>query len=227
MLTQIRPLLLSSLFAFPLAGCAVDDLEPPSGGCPIEGRYMPVSTGASWTYRVDDGQITAKTQTVGPLEDVGGSKAGIRAYRMTTTKPGGETISWQEDTGHAIRRHRELDLAGSNHSDEIYSPYKTRIDESAGRITEGATWSESFDEVSTDTDDVTTATSKIETWVVEEVDEVVAVPAGTFCAMRLLKTSVVGGEEGSTKRYWFARGVGKIKEVGANQTEELTSHTVE
>src|SRR5688500_4217167 len=51
--------------------------------CPTTGRYMALGTGASWTYEVDDGGgIETKTQSVGALEDVGGSKAGTMAFRL-------------------------------------------------------------------------------------------------------------------------------------------------
>jgi hypothetical protein len=46
------------------------------------------------------------------------------------------------------------------------------------------------------------------------------VPAGTFDAIVLRK---VGGSE---KRYWYVRGVGKVKETGG-QVEELVSWSTE
>jgi len=187
---------------------------------------MRLVEGASWTYTVDDGtEVTDKTQSVGPLEDIGGEKAGTLAYRLTTTKPGGQTISWQEDTGDAVRRHRELDMSGDSFTDEIYQPYRTRIDETAAHTAEGATWSESYTELVTDADDVTTTADKVETWTVVAVDEAITVPAGDFCTIHLDRSSTVGGVPGSMKSYWFARGVGKVKEAGENQTEELVSFT--
>jgi hypothetical protein len=51
------------------------------------------------------------------------------------------------------------------------------------------------------------------------VEEMVTVPAGTFSAVVIEK---VGGT--STKRYWFARGVGKVKEQSGTQVEELTEY---
>jgi hypothetical protein len=48
------------------------------------------------------------------------------------------------------------------------------------------------------------------------------VPAGTFDAVLLRKVSNASSE----KNYWYARGVGKVKETGA-QTEELTEYQVE
>lgn len=209
-----------------LAACGAEPAPDPAD-CSATGRYLALVTGASWTYRVTDpGGTAEKTQTVGALEDVGGSKAGVMAYRMTTTKAGGQVVSWQEDTGTALRRHRELDMAGGTQTTEVYEPYRTRIDESAAHLSPGATWTEGYNELVTDAQNVTTTTPKSEQWRVVAVDEPVTVPAGTFCALRVQRTSTTPGGAGSDKTFWFAREVGKVKEVGAGQTEELLSYTV-
>ena len=212
-----------------VAGCGGGETAAPDAielECPTTGRYFELATGASWSYRVEDpGGVEDKTQTVGPLEDVGAAKAGVSAYRMTTTTLNGEVVSWQEDTGTGILRHREQDLAGTTTTDEIYEPFKTRIDESDDRIVEGATWTEDYTETVTTTDETGTTTATIpksERWLVEAVDEVIRVPAGDFCTLRVKRTSTTEGA-GAAKTYWFARGVGKVREEGASQVEELTA----
>ena len=66
-----------------------------------------------------------------------------------------------------------------------------------------------------------TTKDKSDQWTVEALDESVTVPAGTFTALRVYR---VGEEDGqASKRYWFVKGVGKVKEVG-KQTEELMSY---
>jgi hypothetical protein len=150
------------------------------------------------------------------------------AYRLTTNKPGGgQTISWQEDLGDAIVRHRERDLSGDSQTDEIYEPYKLRVDESAAHLDAGATWTETYQEIVTDSDNVTTTADKSEAWEVVAYDEMIAVPAGEFCTLHVSRMSTVGGAGGSLKHYWFARGVGKVKESGDNQTEELVSYSLD
>jgi hypothetical protein len=210
------------IFMTALAGCAIEpEPEPPViDECPTTGRYMELRTGASWTYSIDGED--EKRQTVGALEDVGGEKAGVQAFRVETEKAGGSVVSWQEDTGDAILRHRETDMAGSTATDEIYEPYRTRISELGAHLEPGATWSEEYVEYLTDLDTGETSTvDKVEHWEVVAVDTPVRVPAGDFCALQVRRTSTVGGSDGSDKTYWFARGVGKIKEVGEDRTEEL------
>ncbi len=226
-MTYLPRILLVSIVT--LGACGTEEATAPDAAviddCPTTGRYMELSTGASWTYQVDDGaELTTKTQAVGPEEDVGGDKAGVTAFRLTTTKVGGMVVSWQEDTGTAIVRHREQDMAGSAQTDEIYEPHRTRLDESADHTVDGATWMETYTESVTDLDGITTMVEKVETWTVEAVDEPVVVPAGAFCGLRVRRTSTAGGIDGSDKTFWYARGVGKVKETGANQTEELMAY---
>lgn len=198
------------------------DADP--GGCDLTGRLLPLVPGTSWRYRVTDlsnNTTEVKTQTVGELEDVGGAKAGTMGYRMTTQKQGGTVISWQEDTGDRILRHREQDMAGGAQSDEIYEPYKLRIDESAMRMQVGAQWTETYQEVITDTaTNATTTTDKSEMWSVVAVGEVIDVDAGTFCTVRMRKVSQAT-VSGSDKTYWFAPGVGKVRELSDTRDESL------
>ena len=221
---MIRPASLLALVL--LVACGGDDAPPAE--CLDTGGYLPLETGRSWSYRVTDaaGVVEDKTQSVGALEDVGGTKAGVMAHRLTTTKPGGMVVSWQEDTGTGIRRHKELDQAGSSQTTELYNPYRIRVDETEAHLVVGATWTEAYDEVITDAGGVITTTAKTEQWQVLDDDEQVTVPAGTFCALRVQRISITAGGAGSDKTYWFARTVGKLKEIGENQTEELTAYTV-
>jgi hypothetical protein len=207
------------------AACAAEtEPPPPELDCPTEGRYMALRAGASWTYEVDGED--EKTQSVGAAEDIGGDKAGVTAFRLETEKAGGSVVSWQEDVGDAIVRHRETDMAGSTATDEVYEPYRTRISEAAAHTQEGATWTEEYTEIITDLDTgESSMVDKVEQWEVVAVDEVVQVPAGDFCAMRVRRTSTVGGSDGSDKTYWFARGVGKVKEESEGRTEELVDFT--
>lgn len=199
-----------------------------TAGCPTTGRYLPLATGRTWSYRVTNvatGAVKTKTQVVGALEDISAVHAGVMAYKVTTTQPGGTTDSWQQDTGSAIRRHKENDNSGATFSTTQFDPYRTRLDETAAHLLVGAQWSESYTELVTVTGMAQTTVAKVETWNVVAVDEPLAVPAGTFCTLHLHRVSTVGGMPGSDKQYWFARGVGKIKESGASQVEELTGHT--
>jgi hypothetical protein len=108
-------------------------------------------------------------------------------------------------------------------------PGHTRVDESAVHLVEGATWTETYDElaypINNASEPMTTA-HKVDTWRVMKTDANVEVPAGRYCALQLERTSKVGSVAGSTKYYWFVRGIGKIKEkTDGGDIESLTSFT--
>jgi hypothetical protein len=204
--------------------------EGGGGGGDGTGRYMPIDEGASWTYRVvevADGAVTSKTQTVEAFEEVGGDKADVMAFRMRSDKDNGYTLSWQEDTGDAIVRHREesYDATDALESEDWFDPGKLRIDESDAHTAEGASFGNDYTETTIDHTDatMTTTTTKTETWVVESVADEIDVPAGTFTCMRLFRSN---DGTGVAKTYWFARGVGKVKEAGGSQIEELSDYTL-
>ena len=212
------------------AACGDDVALTPDAGpvvCtpPRAQRLLPFAVGASWTFRVTPlvGTPEDKTSTVEALEDVGGAKAGITAFRVRTAKLDGSTVSWQEDRCTSITRHREqtFDLANVRNVDTIYTPDKIRIDETPAHTTMGASWTVSYTEVTTDSANQVTTIAKDESWTVEATAESVTVPAGTFTALRLRK--VTSGT--ADKQYWFVAGVGKVKETG-DQTEELVTFTL-
>ncbi|MDX2093846.1 MAG: hypothetical protein SFX73_38790 [Kofleriaceae bacterium] len=194
---------------------------------PTNERYLPLAVGTRWTYRgtPDDGTAAVdKTSTVEAFEDVGDRKAGTMAFRTRTEKIDGITIAWQADGCTSIARHRErsYDLTETLLSDQFYVPEKVRVDESPAHLVEGVSWVTSY--VKLEVDPVTSAVTtkdKSDVWTVEATADAVTVPAGTFTALRVHR---IGEEDGQAEKwYWFARGVGKVKEVG-KQTEELVRY---
>ena len=210
---------------FVAVGACGSEAQPDGGVNPGTGRYLPMKQGATWTYEIEDpttGAVEEKVSTVGALEDVGGTKAGTMAFKVTTERLDGMTVSWQEDTGSAIVRHKEqsFDLAGTMTREELYNPFKLRLDEADAHIMQGATWEDTYEElVAGDPVPV----MKTETWTVLEVGDEITVPAGTFETIRIRRVS--DDVMGSDKTYWFARGVGKVQEVGG-QTEKLVSYDI-
>jgi hypothetical protein len=207
------------------AGSGGPDAGAEHCATPAAERLLPLATGRRWTYEVseDGGAATTKATTVEALEDVGGTKAGTIAYRVRTEKTDGVTVSWQEDTCDGVVRHREqsFDRAGVIESDQYYVPGKPRVDDTAAHRAAGASWVTEYTEV--EQDPVTGAIetrSKADRWTVEAVDEEITVPAGTYRAIRIHR---VGEEDGQAeKRYWFAPGVGKLREEGS-QLEVLAA----
>jgi hypothetical protein len=223
-----------------LLGCgSVDPSDQPgaggdgSGGAGSEplpdGPILPWAVGNSWTYRVTkDGDVALKTTTIGDLEEVGGDgpNAGVMAYHVTTAKGtdlNDHTESWQapsEDEPERIVRLREQSFdvsSGDLELDEYWEPEKLHVDGTAAHTVKGASWLESYEETKLAVGSSPTTHDVRERWTVIDDDETIEVPAGTF--EHVIHLQKVGGS--SAKEYWYARKIGKLKELGT-QTEELT-----
>jgi hypothetical protein len=229
--------LLTSCALLTAAGCggtdptAGDDGTGGTGGGTIVGKpFLPLAEGNRWVYKVtDDAVVTEKTTTVGVLEPVSGSgpHAAEMAFKIVTAKGAtgtDETISWQALSGARSVRYREQAFGATTGMltlEEHWSPPKLRVDQSEENTVTGATWLETTSETKLPVGGQPVTSTVSDRWTVIADDATITVPAGTF--ENVLHVRKVGGT--SDKQYWWARGVGKLKEEGS-QTEELVSYEV-
>jgi hypothetical protein len=221
-----------------LAACGGDNdpsADAGAGGTEQEAcasSFLPLKTGVKWSYDVRDttsGDAETKETTVGELEAVS-SKPGLMAYRLITRKGGtlaDETVSWQQRTGKQIARYQEQSYAPGQAGGaptptllEWWDPYKLRLDESKLKL--GDKWTVAYKEFSRDKAGVEAMPrDRNESWEVMGVNEMLTTGAGTFKTLHVRR---VGTDQNATsdKQYWFACGVGKVKESGAGgRVEEL------
>jgi hypothetical protein len=210
----------------PSSDSSVPDRRQPSAS----DRYLPLSVGAVWTYYDIDLNTNLKGNTrseVKRLENVGGSDSGVMAYRVESTTLDGRTVNWQLDEGRTITRLREqfFDLSGVILSDYDFMPHKVRLDETAPHQVVGAKWTENYNAVAELFTSAKNQTlSYTVNWSVESLDDTITVPAGTFTGCLRVRRLEPGGVE-PDRTYWFARHVGKVKEVGS-VSKELTSYYI-
>lgn len=246
MRTRAYGLLPILLFAGLGIGCGGNSGKTP---LPSTGPWVPLKVGNRWTYTITDvdGKVSAKVQGVTAESAVGGTGmfASAMAFKLVTgdrfdDKNG--DVSYQNWVNSRLVRYRELSVgasSGNTKKEEYYEPPRLRLDDTDEHNKAGANWPESYKTFTVDTPKapadagvpdggavdaglVTTEDMIIDVWTVLAVDEEVTVPAGTFKAMVVEK---VGNSGASDKKFWFARGVGKVKETGVNdQTEELSSY---
>jgi hypothetical protein len=202
------------------------------GGMGDPSQLLPLKTGNFWTYLVTDetGVPTPKTQTVMEEEPVGGTgpNAAMTAFRMVTRKGVNgmdETISWQGRVGTRVLRYREQAyMANPPHAlelEEHWAPSKLRVDESPDHMVAGASWLETDQETKLPVGGTPTTTAVEDRWMVAAERQAVTVQGKSYEVLILTKTGAM-----SQKTYWWARGIGKVKEIGVNQTEELLSWNV-
>jgi hypothetical protein len=217
----------ASLILF--AGCGGDDDGGgDSGMCGFDSdEYLPYQAGFSWTYQITDlvsGQKETKEQHLEPeMEhpDFG------TVLTQVTGKLNGTTISLTRKEDDRVLRFQQEDRDATDALEKTttYDPPEIRIDESADRIVAGAEWDESYTETIEDPVNGTTAIATVDHWEVLGVDEPCDSPLGTFMCLRVRRTRTMGGI--AEKEFHFARGVGKVREIGSNQLEELTACSAE
>lgn len=208
---------------------AADDAADDGGGDAVDcdfdsDDYLPYAAGYTWSYRLtdlDDGERAIKEQRIEP-EMVHPDYGAVVV--QVTGKINGETISLTRKEGDRVLRFQQedRDATGALERTTIYDPPQIRIDESSEHIQVGAAWDEAYTEIVLDP-------AGVEIMRVDTVDrsEVLGVddpcdsPMGEFSCLRVRRTRLAGGV--AEKEFHFARGIGKIREVGSNQLEELTA----
>ena len=213
-----------------------------TGGGPCEStgdpsqQLLPMKTGNTWTYLVTDSTtgVEAKTQTVMEAGPIGGMgpNAGTTACRFVTRKGTDlkdQTISWQARVGTRVVRYREQAYAAmapyALELEEYWEPYKLRVDESPEHMTAGATWMETDQETKLAVGLAPAKAEVQEQWKVTADRVAVTVLGKSYEVMIVTKTGQPSGTDPAPmKTYWWARGIGKVKEIGFNQTEELMSY---
>jgi hypothetical protein len=151
------------------------------------------------------------------------------AYRIVTRKGStlaDETVSWQQHSGKQLARYQEQSYSPGQGGAaptptllEWWDPYKLRLDES--RLKKGDKWSVTYKEYSRNNGVDAMPRDRNESWEVMGVNVMLTTAAGTYKTLHVRR---VGTDQNATsdKQYWFACGVGKIKESGAGgRLEEL------
>ena len=248
-MTRLRSTLILLVLA---VGCG-SSKNNTDGGPPGTGPFLPLTIGNRWTYQVTDtdGTISSKTQSVVAEEAVGGVGpfANEMAFRLVTgskpADPNGDR-SWQawvavDGGGMRLVRYREQSVDGKDgfvKNEQYWDPPRLRVEDTAMHVAAGGNWREpDYTEYATDTDRDDAGVSFIpdggmktkvgiqDVWMVVSPSQSVTVPAGTFNALVLRR---VGNGGSSIKNFWFARGVGKIRETEDGQpTEELSSYLLQ
>jgi len=191
------------------------------------GRYQPMVVGATWVYNVTDtGFAYTKNSAVEAFEDIGGMAAGTMGYKVSETIKTSTQLTWYESTATDVRRHhdQQTDANGVMSSEDWYTPYDLRVDESPEHTMAGATWTLTYMDAHVSASKPASTKTVTENWTTDASNEVVTVPAGTFSALKITRTDTANG---SSKSQWFVPGVGKIRESNTTgHLEELQSYMI-
>jgi hypothetical protein len=218
---------------------------------PTAESYYPQKVGNSWTYLVTPAADlpSYKVVTIEAAEMVGGTgpSASRPAYRHVTCKsaPSAEacamppsatnkvdrTVGWLGWADKVVANYREQSFKKATDTlveEDWWEPFRTKIDNSPAHTTMGATWVDTYKEWKKPVNGITTMTAQNETWTVLAVDDTVTVnpPGGAAKTYpHCLKVSHTNSSGSMAKTFWYAKGIGKVKELGT-QTEELIDYKV-
>jgi hypothetical protein len=195
-----------------LALAAACGTEPPTAM--TTETIFPIAVGNRWEYRLQDtdGEIGTKIQTVTSTTEGG--------FVFKTVRGDRETYSVQQvdAEGRLVRISEHSTFLGEVVEKMTFTPHDIRVD--VDSIELGGTYSQTYLEDHDPSDGIVDV-EKTQTFTVDAVDELITVPAGSFRTVRIRRNTV----NGVIKIYWYAIGVGKVKEAGG-QLEELVSSAI-
>lgn len=219
---------------------------------PTAESYYPQKMGNTWTYLVTPmaDLPSYKVVVIDGLEMVGGGgpMAARPAWRHTTcksaktieacamppsaTNPVDRTVGWLGMVGKTLVNYREQAFKKATTTltvEDWWEPYRIKIDHEAAHTTANARWTETYKEYKQPADGIRTVTTKMEVWQVLAVNDTVVInpPGGTprtySNCLKVTHSTATGAID---KVFWYAKGIGKVKEVGT-QTEELIDYKVQ
>lgn len=226
----MRSVIGCGVLAAALVACGGSDGGPAADAgdgespCGFEERWLPYQPGYTWSYRVVDlgtGEQASKDQRIQPTTEH--PELG-EVLVQVTEKASGATESFLRREGEALVRliQEDYDQVGALERTSEYDPGQLRLDESAERTTAGATWEESYEVAVYDGAGTPVGTTaRTDAWEVLATDAACDTPFGPRSCLHVRRVRTVGGL--ADKQYYFARGIGKVREIGGNQVEELVS----
>lgn len=204
-------------------GSDTDEPPPP----PLEGDYYPLVDGATWTYRHED-DLGVVWDEIVLMREV--DYQGMTAYEAEDNEDANmeSTIAVLVRDGTRTHRvHKDVSLVGLPIGSVDYDPGFMRFDEGWQDVQDGTSVDWSYDRTAYDPDGVMVGVveSRLMIFTVESTSTEVTVPAGTFDCVQVRRERLDTGE---VKRYWFAKGVGKVRHetLGSNKSEELIEYAI-
>jgi hypothetical protein len=202
-----------------------DPGAPDTGGDtkPPQTSLWPLTTGSTWTYRIDDPVRGVFEKQVVVLGEQPVPQTAMTAIAVRSTQPHLDEYSWQLEKDGLVVRLREEDRKGDTLA-RVTTWNPATVKALSLPRAQGWRFESSIQEFIRYGDGSTDDKDKTYVWRVMGVNETLTTPAGTFTnAVRLLRER--GDKEGQERTYWLVPGIGKVKETG-ERTEELISYDV-
>lgn len=186
-------------------------------------EYFPMVDGATWTYRHSKTAEAAWSEITTMVAGTGADE-GSFVLSDSPDRQDDITTQWWKQVGTAIVRvKREETRNGSVRTRTTYDPGFTRFDTLWSK--EGFEQEISYTHVETDVDGTVTS-ERVQHFIVLDIDASVTIDSNTYDhCIQIARTRPDTMDVG---HYWFAKGIGKIKEVDPESltTEELIAFDI-
>jgi hypothetical protein len=190
--------------------------------------YFPLVDGGHWEYvsRTTTGQVLGTEIVDASATTFEGQDALL--FVDNPDQNGEWTESWisRQDTA-ARRIHKEIKDGNGTSMIVNYAPGFTRFDDAWTAI--GAMGELTYERTETDGLGLNPVVdTRGHSFDVTGIDQSVTVPAGTFNCIAITRTRTTGMTAGEQVHFWYAPGVGKVKEErpADNRVEELTKVSI-
>jgi len=230
-----RLLLAAVMVSVLFAACGTEERQTPEIS-----DYYPLSVGNTWLYEETEAGTATEQIRYEIVDQIDKDFAydavgALRVFVLETTFPSGASSDtdivaggWRDEyvyddgTRVARKRHDIYDDAGALTKTRDYEPGFLRFDRNKTAV--GNEWAEEYTRY-TDKVDGSAVTQDEVSYLYEVMEpETVTVPAGTFDCVVWKRTETASS--GEVKMYYFAPGVGKVKEVTGSKVEALVSYSV-
>ena len=193
---------------------------------PYAGQLYPLADGATWIYlkKTTGGQILGEEIVDATEIEWDGDPAWMLSDNPNAEGEWTESVIVREDEM-TMRVHKEIQTQLETLWIVDYDPGFTRAND-AWWEAEGFSEELFYDRTETDGNgDNEDTEPRGHIYTVEAVHEMVEVPAGTFDCVQVKRVRSVGGNAGEIVYFWYAQGVGKVREErpADSSVEELAS----
>jgi hypothetical protein len=225
MIRRLAVVLAVALSACGGGGGGGDGTPPPPPPPPPPGTSLaPLSAGSRWLYKVTDpvkGSFDKFVEVVGPEAAPG---SGASAVRVRDVEPTQEEWGWlAESNGLVVRLYEEDRRSGVVTRATTFDPGALKWLSAPQAV--GWTQHYAFTEEERPTGGVPRTIAKTYEWKVTGARVPVTVPAGTFECLEVTRQRIDQPDE-PVRTYWFAPGVGKVRESSRERVEELAQYVI-
>lgn len=206
------------------------DSQEPDDDAPVdeESSHYPLLAGATWEYQVVDANGTQLRKEIVEATRDPDAKKGLIQIILTDNEDdqGERTKSKIRRIGQgAFRVHKEILVSGEVTETVEYDPGFVRFDEAWTKLAQGESSDYSYTRSSTLEQGKEEQRGHRYTLKGKKVK--VKVPAGVFTCVHISRERLTGASAGEIVEYWFAPGVGKVREkrLATGKEERLVRFT--